>query len=180
MSILAAAAGMLTGPRSTVQVVGDVYLDIIAKVDDLPTWDGDTSIRSPIETVAGGSALNTAVQLSALLRSRRQRAQARPFRRCVLHSRIGSDLYGDLVAARLREAKVELSGRRAGGQGVCICLSGQRDRSFISYKAAPPSSCTVSGLPCPPSPSCPCCLMSLYSAPASQRVAPPYGSGYRR
>ena len=102
----------------------------------LPEWDGDSSIRSPIETVAGGSALNTAVQLSALLRTRRQRVQARPFRRCVLHSRIGRDLYGDLVAARIREAGVTLSARREGAQGVCICLSGEQDRAFVSYKGS--------------------------------------------
>jgi len=124
------------GSPSTVQVVGDAYLDIIAKIDELPQWDGDTAIRSPIETVAGGSALNTAVQLSALCRTRRQRDQPRPFRRCVLHSRVGSDLYGELVAAKTREAGVTLSARREGGQGVCICLSGRRDRAFVSFKGS--------------------------------------------
>ena len=52
---LAAFTGSLLGGMpgpSTVQVVGDVYLDIIAKIDELPEWDGDSSIRSPIETVA--------------------------------------------------------------------------------------------------------------------------------
>ena len=121
---------LLPIPQSTVHVIGDVYLDVIAKVDSLPAWDGDTSIRSPIETVAGGSGLNTAVQLSALLRTRRQRAQLRPFRRCILHSRIGSDLYGDLVARKIREAGVAMSATRTGAQGICICLSGQRDRSY--------------------------------------------------
>ena len=103
---LLAATGLLANPLpmpSTVQVVGDVYLDVIAKIDALPQWDGDTSIQSPIETVAGGSALNTATQLSALLRTRRQRGQALPFRCCVLHSRVGSDIYGDLVVDRIRE-----------------------------------------------------------------------------
>lgn len=131
--ILVACSALLR-PRPHVQIVGDCYLDVIAKVDELPIWDGDTSIRSPIETVAGGSALNTAVQLSALLRTRRQRGQARPLGACTLHSRIGSDLYGDLVAAKIGEVGVRLSARRSGGQGVCICLSGQRDRSFVSYK----------------------------------------------
>ena len=131
---LFALGGLFTPPRSTIHVVGDIYLDVIAKVDEIPVWDGDTAIRSPIETVPGGSALNTAVQLSALLRTRRQRFQSNPLRRCVLHSRVGTDLYGDLVAEKIREAGVKLSGRRAGGQGVCICLSGQRDRSFVSYK----------------------------------------------
>ena len=82
----------------------------------------------------GGSALNTAVQLSALLRTRRLSMQANPTRRCQLHSRVGSDLYGDLVAGKIKEAGVELSAARKGGQGVCICLSGERDRSFVSYK----------------------------------------------
>ena len=60
--------------------------------------------------------------------------QANPTRRCQLHSRVGSDLYGDLVAGKIKEAGVELSAARRGGQGVCICLSGERDRSFVSYK----------------------------------------------
>ena len=124
------------GPLSTVQVVGDVYLDVIAKIDALPEWDGDSTIKQPIETVAGGSALNTAVQLSALLRTRRQRSQPNPFRRCVLHSRVGADLYGDLVEEKIREAGVALSAKRAGAQGVCICLSGKRDRAFVSYKGS--------------------------------------------
>ena len=32
---LLAAVGSLLAPRSTVQVVGDVYLDVIAKVEEL-------------------------------------------------------------------------------------------------------------------------------------------------
>jgi sugar/nucleoside kinase (ribokinase family) len=135
-SFLAAAGGLLAGPRSTVQIVGDIYLDVIAKVDELPAWDADTSIRSAIETVPGGSALNTAVQMSALLNTRRQRAQepSQRIRQCILHSRVGRDLYGDLVATKIRDIGVKLSAERAGGQGVCICLSGERDRSFVSYK----------------------------------------------
>ncbi|KAL1525003.1 hypothetical protein AB1Y20_019879 [Prymnesium parvum] len=119
---------------STVHIVGDAYLDMLAKVEHLPEWDSDTMIETPIQTLAGGSALNTAVQLNSLLTSRRQRGQDRPFRRCVLHSRLGDDLYGDLVAARIRKAGVQLSAVRRGGQGVCICLSGERDRAFVSYK----------------------------------------------
>ena len=124
------------GYRGTVQIVGDVYLDVVAKVDDLPAWDGDTSITSPIETLPGGSALNTAVQLNNLLRTRKQGRQARPVRHCTLHSRVGTDLYGDLVADYIRDAGVDLSATRAGGQGVCICLSGDADRAFVSYKGS--------------------------------------------
>ena len=29
-----------------------------------------------------------------------------------------------------------LSARREGGQGVCICLSGRRDRAFVSFKGS--------------------------------------------
>ena len=134
-TVLAAASTLFDSPR-TIQVVGDVYLDILAKVDELPEWDGDTSIKSPIETLAGGSALNTAVQLSALLNNDDEPRRRRKSRRCTLHSRIGTDLYGDLVASRIRESGVRLSAQRAGSQGVCICLSGQHDRSFVSYKGS--------------------------------------------
>ena len=51
--LLAAIGGLLPlSPQPTVQIVGDVYLDVIAKVDELPSWDGDTTIQSPIQTVA--------------------------------------------------------------------------------------------------------------------------------
>ena len=142
-SSLLAATSIFKDGRSapTIQIVGDTYLDILAKVDELPEWDGDASIKSPIETLAGGSALNTAVQLSALLRRQREmggqiRRRDRPISGCTLHSRIGIDLYGDLVASRIREAGVRFSAKRSGGQGVCICLSGQTDRSFVSYKGS--------------------------------------------
>ena len=131
-----AISSFFHNPTKTIQIIGDVYLDVLAKVDSLPEWDGDTSITSPIETLPGGSALNTAVHLSALLRTRKQRGVAKPIQRCVLHSRIGADLYGNLVATGIEEAGVILSAPRAGGQGVCICLSGESDRAFVSYKGS--------------------------------------------
>ena len=116
-------------PTKVIQVVGDIYLDMIAKVDELPHWDGDTD-NQPIETTAGGSALNTAVQLSTLCTTRRAA------HRCELHSLIGEDLYGDLVKRMLDDAGVTRRGPSVGRQGVCICLSGKRDRAFVSYKGS--------------------------------------------
>ena len=103
------------GPLSTVQVVGDVYLDVIAKIDALPEWDGDSTIKQPIETVAGGSALNTAVQLSALLRVAQRSCQPVPplrvalARRCrpVRRPRRGEDPRGG------RRCRRSALGRRA-------------------------------------------------------------------
>ena len=127
-------------PRKEVHVVGDVYLDMIAKVDGLPSWDSDTRIEQLIETTAGGSALNTASQLAALIASRggapgASRDGAFVLGECVMHSLLGEDLYGDVVDGLIRrETSVSLRARRSGGQGVCFCLSGQTDRAFVSYK----------------------------------------------
>lgn len=121
----------------TIHVVGDVYLDMIAKVSKLPMWDGDTLIEMPIETHPGGSALNTAVQLASLINTRWREAKLRKmlrFDRCVLHSLVGDDVYGRLVTERVKETGVELSAPAVGGQGVCICLSGPTDRAFVSYR----------------------------------------------
>ena len=57
-------------PPKSIHVVGDVYLDMIAKVGRLPRFNADCEIERPIETHAGGSALNTAVQLASLISTR--------------------------------------------------------------------------------------------------------------
>jgi hypothetical protein len=86
----------------TIHVIGDVYLDMIAKVGKLPIWNGDALIEMPIETHAGGSALNTAVQIASLINTRWREATLRnnilKFDRCVLHSLIGDDVYGQVHA----------------------------------------------------------------------------------
>lgn len=134
--VLASMLSFLRAPPRTVHVVGDVYLDMIAKIHHLPVWDSDTTIHTPIQTLAGGSALNTAAQLTALLRSGRKPNAATRVRRCVLHSRLGEDINGKLVATHIQEAGIALSATRGGVQGVCICLSGEHDRSFVSYKGS--------------------------------------------
>jgi hypothetical protein len=121
----------------TIHVIGDVYLDMIAKVSKLPQWDGDTLIEMPIEMHPGGSALNTAAQMASLINSRWREAAlhtALKFDRCVLHSLVGDDVYGQLVTERINQTGVELSAPAVGGQGVCICLSGPTDRAFVSYR----------------------------------------------
>lgn len=123
-------------PFKSIHIVGDVYLDMIAKVSSLPKWDGDTLIEMPIETHPGGSALNTAVQLASLISTRRRELTVRRLRfdKCVLHSLVGDDVYGRLVSERIKQTGVILSAPSIGGQGVCICLSGSSDRAFVSYR----------------------------------------------
>eukprot|EP00303_Exanthemachrysis_gayraliae_P002778 CAMPEP_0206003898 /NCGR_PEP_ID=MMETSP1464-20131121/3657_1 /ASSEMBLY_ACC=CAM_ASM_001124 /TAXON_ID=119497 /ORGANISM="Exanthemachrysis gayraliae, Strain RCC1523" /LENGTH=408 /DNA_ID=CAMNT_0053377291 /DNA_START=13 /DNA_END=1241 /DNA_ORIENTATION=- len=123
-------------PKKSFHIVGDVYLDMIAKVSSLPRYNSDTLIEKKIETQPGGSALNTAVQLESLIRTRRRDYTHRQMRfdRCVLHSLVGDDLYGRMVADRVRKTGVILSAPSAGGQGVCVCLSGPTDRAFVSYR----------------------------------------------
>jgi hypothetical protein len=98
-----AGAPALSTDLKSIHVIGDVYLDMIAKVSRLPQWDGDTLIEMPIETHAGGSALNTAVQLASLITTRWREPKMRKtvkFDRCVLHSLVGEDVYGQVVTER--------------------------------------------------------------------------------
>mmetsp|Transcript_7928 Transcript_7928/g.10449 ORF Transcript_7928/g.10449 Transcript_7928/m.10449 type:complete len:372 (-) Transcript_7928:122-1237(-) len=126
-----------------ISVVGDAFADIlVGPIDKLPEWGQDTLVKNPIEIMAGGCALNTAVQMAAL--------QGLPWR-ChsngvlvrppsvdfTFHSSIGADSFGSILLSRLFQAGVKPSlpkVQKGKASGACLVLTGAKDRAFVTYQ----------------------------------------------
>jgi hypothetical protein len=113
--------------KSSVVVLGDVFVDLMVQSDALPVWDSDTVTTTPISALAGGSGLNTATHLSASFRVPTS-----------MWSAIGSkkdDAWSTLLRAHAARAKFQLCGAlNCTATGVCMVLTGKRDRAFITHR----------------------------------------------
>jgi sugar/nucleoside kinase (ribokinase family) len=132
MAERAAAAGQPAnpaahaGPGIAVGVLGDVYVDLLCKVNDLPVWGEDRAASTTLLS-AGGSTSNTARFLGSLGGGVAVR----------LFSAVGDDAFGAYFRAELeKEGCVAIEGSLAQLAGiptsVCVVLSGPTDRGFVS------------------------------------------------
>ena len=120
----------------TVTIVGDIFCDVIATgVRRLPSvWGTDTVVNDPINVHSGGSGLNTSVWLSSICASDRSDVRvmiARNFQPA------GIGGFENIVEERLANANVEICDPicpKESSVGTCICLSGESDRSFVTYR----------------------------------------------
>lgn len=120
-----------SAPSRAVAIVGDVYVDVLAKVQELPVWGEDraasTALLSP-----GGSTANTARFLGALDESTR----------VTLFSAIGDDSAGAYFRSELQKEgcvacdEASLVALPGVPTAVCIVLSGPADRGFVSCNAS--------------------------------------------
>lgn len=109
-------------------VVGDAFVDVLARgVKELPAWNSDSLTADPIELKSGGSAMNTAIHL-----------REASGEEVVLHSAVGGDDFGDFLRTAAQERGVRLvdHGDRRRYTGSCIVISGDRDRTFVTYRGA--------------------------------------------
>ncbi len=118
------------GPH--IAIVGDIFCDIvIGGLARLPIWQEDVTVPEPIQLLAGGGALNAAVQVDLLQRKSGGVVD--------LHSLIGRDALGDVIKRRLARTSIRLFAGRASATtrtGSCVCLSGAKDRAFVTYRGA--------------------------------------------
>jgi len=134
-----ASSATLTTPTLQVSIIGDAFADIVVSgIGALPEWGGDALASQPIAMAAGGSALNTSLQLGHLVRLFRTTPQAPPI--IVMHTALGDDQFGRFLREQVDSTPlVELSTAAAASSaktGVCICLSGAQDRAFITHRGA--------------------------------------------
>ncbi|KAJ1641463.1 Ribokinase-like protein, partial [Pavlovales sp. CCMP2436] len=107
-------------------VLGDIYVDLLCKVAELPVW-GEDRLASTTLLAAGGSTANTARFLGSLGGGNVVR----------LFSAVGNDLFGSYFIEQLRsEGCVTTDGSLVVLPGVptsvCVVLSGPSDRGFVS------------------------------------------------
>jgi len=110
-----------------VVTLGDVTLDILARVPSYPALGGD-SLAEKVDIRAGGSAANTAIVLSKFGLS------------VAIVARVGEDIFADYALADLREAAVSLSSVQRDGQAttglVFAAVTPDGERTFFSCRGA--------------------------------------------
>lgn len=121
----------LAGSKPMIQrryaVVGDAFVDVLASgVMELPAWNSDALTAHPICLKTGGSAMNTAIHLHELSSQSVE-----------LHTAIASDAFGSFLRdeAKARGVGLVVHDAPSGlGTGSCVVISGERDRTFITYR----------------------------------------------
>jgi len=111
------------GPGSLpIAVVGDVFIDVVAKVQRMPVWDADTAAAS-VDVLPGGSALNQARNLHGL---------GVPVR---FFGALGLDSFAQMLKLHVEGQGFSLEHVKifpSLPSSVCIVLAGPSDRAFVS------------------------------------------------
>jgi len=117
-----------------VVIIGDVFVDLSAKVKGLPQWDSDTEAEY-IKAQPGGSALNQARQLHSI-----GGAEVR------FLGAIGDDAFGKMLMSHVQGQGFPLERvkvYRDLPSSVCIVLAGPSDRAFVSCYSTTDAFCTA-------------------------------------
>jgi sugar/nucleoside kinase (ribokinase family) len=128
----------------SIHIVGDAYADLFCYLErDWPESGGDSRLTSPIQTMAGGSAINTATHLSSLLRHFFNHAPLE----LKLHTCINPhDDYGKMLLDHAAKHKLTLLNCRQENSvstttsnsnqatGHCVVIVTKDDRSFLTHQ----------------------------------------------
>jgi len=102
-------------------VAGDIFIDVMAKIQDLPKWDADTEAKV-IQVLPGGSALNQARNLHGLGVDVR------------FLGSLGNDDFGKMLKQHCSSQGFPMDWVKTFDKpsSVCMVLSGPADRAFVS------------------------------------------------
>ena len=122
--------------QPTVTVIGDIFCDVIAtSLRQLPSvWGTDTVISTPITVQSGGSGLNTAVWLNSVIAAHALKKP--PTVQISINFREDGE-FESLVRDKLSDSgvvQIAPIDSSESAVGTCICLSGETDRSFVTYR----------------------------------------------
>lgn len=120
----------------TFHVVGDAYVDFFSFLDgDWPESGGDSRLGEPVKCYAGGSSVNTATHLKALITN----FTAAPKPEVVLHTVLNpEDQYGQMLMDHTTKHGIPVDNRKREGDtsttGHCIAIVSGGERSFMTHQ----------------------------------------------
>lgn len=120
----------------TFHVVGDAYVDFFSFLDgEWPESGGDSRLGEPVKCYAGGSSVNTATHLKALIRN----FTAEPKPQVILHTVLNpDDQYGQMLMDHAKKHEIPIDNRRREGDasttGHCIAIVSGGERSFMTHQ----------------------------------------------
>eukprot|EP00534_Pseudo-nitzschia_fraudulenta_P004643 CAMPEP_0201125092 /NCGR_PEP_ID=MMETSP0850-20130426/19135_1 /ASSEMBLY_ACC=CAM_ASM_000622 /TAXON_ID=183588 /ORGANISM="Pseudo-nitzschia fraudulenta, Strain WWA7" /LENGTH=424 /DNA_ID=CAMNT_0047392895 /DNA_START=308 /DNA_END=1582 /DNA_ORIENTATION=- len=129
-------SGWNSASEVTFHVVGDAYVDFFSFLDgEWPESGGDSRLKEPVKCYAGGSSLNTATHLKALIRN----FTAEPKPPVVLHTVLNpDDQYGQMLMDHTTKHEIPIDNCRREGDtsttGHCIAIVSGGERSFMTHQ----------------------------------------------
>jgi len=116
-----------------VSVIGDAFVDIFCPLlhGKLPFWGGDVLVDG-VRTTCGGSASNTALQLASLVKGTEQWTVE-------FHTALGNDGWAGILKEKHDDLNCKLVNNTQDEgltTGVCIVISGNSDRAFMTNHGA--------------------------------------------
>lgn len=122
----------------TFHVVGDAYVDFFSFLDgEWPESGGDSRLSEPVKCYAGGSSVNTATHLKALIRN--FTAESKPKPPVILHTVLNpDDQYGQMLLDHSKNHEIPIDNCRKEGDtattGHCIAIVSGGERSFMTHQ----------------------------------------------
>jgi sugar/nucleoside kinase (ribokinase family) len=120
----------------TFHVIGDAYVDFFSFLDgDWPESGGDSRLGEPVKCYAGGSSVNTATHLKALITN----FTASPKPEVVLHTVLNpGDQYGQMLMDHTTKHGIPVDNCKREGDsattGHCIAIVSGGERSFMTHQ----------------------------------------------
>lgn len=145
---------MAGGKDVSFHILGDAFVDLLCFLKNNNVFveqGGDAELRDPIQTVAGGSGVNTATHTQALLSQNPDADSAGlspkddPLPRVSLYTALnGDDEYGKLLIAHAEQhgfhlincppARAEESDAAPAATGHCLAIVADQERSFLTHR----------------------------------------------
>jgi sugar/nucleoside kinase (ribokinase family) len=120
----------------TFHVVGDAYVDFFSFLDgEWPESGGDSRLDQPVKCYAGGSSVNTATHLKALIKNFTEG----PKPKVILHTVLNpDDHYGQMLLDHADEHDIPIDNCRRDDDdlstGHCIAIVSGGERSFMTHQ----------------------------------------------
>ena len=110
-----------------ISIIGDLFCDVLASTQKLPSWGTDT-LASGIQLLPGGSALNSAIHASKYVELKGYQIKIS------VCGAVGDDMFSGIMKKAIKDNDIEdhVVVRTGARTGSCIVMSSNRDRCFVT------------------------------------------------